>query len=171
MRSPAGSSASGATPKRLAVGGLLLTVVLACAGLASMRTPARAAGAETGIRAPDAGAPAASLPPDTMLKGRPSTAGEPSRFSDGFGGTTAVIVVVLLGAAAGWALWRRLRMAAPATRGERLLAVAETRSLGNRQYLVVAAYGSRRFLLGVCPGRIDLLSTLEGGSAEPPPSP
>ena len=47
-------------------------------------------------------------------------------------------------------------------REARKLTVAETRSLGNRQYLVVADYEGRKFLLGVCPGRIDLLSSLDG---------
>ena len=41
--------------------------------------------------------------------------------------------------------------------------VAETKSLGNKQYLVVASYGDQKFLLGVCPGKIELLSELEKG--------
>ena len=53
-------------------------------------------------------------------------------------------------------------------RADRRLAIAETRSLGNRQYLVVAAYDGRKFLLGVCPGRIEMLAPLDGGS---PPLP
>jgi len=44
---------------------------------------------------------------------------------------------------------------------EKKLHIEETRSLGHRQYLVVAEYEGRRFLLGVCPGRIDYLSGLE----------
>jgi flagellar protein FliO/FliZ len=42
------------------------------------------------------------------------------------------------------------------------LAVEETRSLGNKQYLAVATYGERKMLLAVCPGRIDLLCRLDG---------
>ena len=38
--------------------------------------------------------------------------------------------------------------------------VEETRALGNRQYLVVASYEGKKFLLGVCPGQINLLSPL-----------
>ena len=48
----------------------------------------------------------------------------------------------------------------PAKSDLRSLAVEETRSLGNRQYLVVASYEGKKFLLGVCPGRINLLSAL-----------
>ena len=63
----------------------------------------------------------------------------------------------------GWLLWRQRRSPSGiAARDARKLAIAETRSLGNRQYLVVADYDGRKFLLGVCPGRIDLLSALDG---------
>jgi flagellar protein FliO/FliZ len=48
----------------------------------------------------------------------------------------------------------------PKSKGARKLNVAETRMLGNRQFLVVAEYEGRRMLLGVCPGRIELLSEL-----------
>lgn len=47
-------------------------------------------------------------------------------------------------------------------KGVRKLNVAETRMLGNRQFLVVAEYEGRKMLLGVCPGRIELLSELGG---------
>ena len=51
-------------------------------------------------------------------------------------------------------------------KGERKLVISEARTLGNRQFLVVAEYENRKMLLGVCPGRIDYLSTLTGGSDE-----
>jgi flagellar protein FliO/FliZ len=38
--------------------------------------------------------------------------------------------------------------------------IEETRSLGNRQYLIVAAYEEKKLLLGVTPGRIKLLCDL-----------
>ena len=50
------------------------------------------------------------------------------------------------------------------TKGERKLVISETRTLGNRQFLIVAEYENRKMLLGVCPGRIDYLSTLAAGS-------
>jgi flagellar protein FliO/FliZ len=48
----------------------------------------------------------------------------------------------------------------PKSKGARKLNVAETRMLGNRQFLVVAEYEGRKMLLGVCPGRIELISEL-----------
>ncbi|MBI2516371.1 MAG: flagellar biosynthetic protein FliO [Opitutae bacterium] len=80
-------------------------------------------------------------------------------------GLNPLLLVLALGAAGagGWLLWRQRTAPAGATgREARKLAIAESRSLGNRQYLVVADYDGKKFLLGVCPGRIDLLSPLEG---------
>lgn len=51
-------------------------------------------------------------------------------------------------------------------KGERKLVISETRVLGNRQFLLVAEYENKKMLIGVCPGRIDYLSTLAGGSDE-----
>lgn len=48
----------------------------------------------------------------------------------------------------------------PKAKGDRKLLISETRVLGNRQFLIVAEYESRKMLLGVCPGRIDYLCTL-----------
>ncbi len=79
----------------------------------------------------------------------------------------SVTLIVGLGLAGvgGWLLWRN-RRATPMSRGTRALAIDETRSLGNRQFLVVASYEGKKFLLGVCPGRIDLLSPLDGTPAK-----
>ena len=78
-------------------------------------------------------------------------------------GTVTLALGVLLAAAGGWFVWRG-RRATPRTAAGRELAIEETRSLGNRQYLVVAAYADKKFLLGVCPGRIELLSPLPDAS-------
>lgn len=48
------------------------------------------------------------------------------------------------------------------SKADRKLVISETRTLGNRQFLVVAEYENRKMLLGICPGRIDYLSTLSG---------
>ena len=77
---------------------------------------------------------------------------------------TAILGVALLAAAAGgWLLWRQKQFSAGTAGAARKLAIAETRSLGNRQYLVVADYDGRKFLLGVCPGRIEMLTPLGEG--------
>jgi flagellar protein FliO/FliZ len=79
----------------------------------------------------------------------------------GSGPLTLVGVLVLAGAG-GWIMWRaRAGGLNQLNRAPRQLAVEETRSLGNRQYLVVASYQEKKFLIGVCPGRIDLLSALD----------
>ncbi len=87
-----------------------------------------------------------------------ATAGAP----DGAGGSpawSAAVAVVVLAGAGAWLLWQRRRGPGRAA-GLRNLSVAETRPLGNRQYLVVAAYGEEKFLIGVCPGQLNLLAKL-----------
>ena len=71
----------------------------------------------------------------------------------------SLLAALMLAGAGGWMVWRN-RRGTTANRDTRNLSVEETRSLGNRQYLVVASYEGRKFLLGVCPGRIDMLSSL-----------
>jgi flagellar protein FliO/FliZ len=77
--------------------------------------------------------------------------------------SAAAVVFVAACAAAGLWLWWRRRSGGPAfsVRADRNLAISETRALGNRQYLVVASYEDRKFLLGVCPGRIQMLAPLD----------
>lgn len=70
-------------------------------------------------------------------------------------------LAVAAAAAGGWLLWRQRRMADGPSGAARKLSVTESRPLGNRQYLVVADYDGRKYLLGVCPGRIDMLAPLE----------
>lgn len=83
------------------------------------------------------------------------------------------LLIVLAAAAAatgGWMLWRQRRTPGGiAGRDARKLTVAESRSLGNRQYLVVADYDGRKFLLGVCPGSISMLAPLDGPADAPRP--
>lgn len=73
----------------------------------------------------------------------------------------SLLLAVALAGVGGWMVWRN-RRGNPVGKDLRALAVEETRSLGNRQYLVVASYEGKKFLLGVCPGRIDMLSPLDG---------
>jgi flagellar protein FliO/FliZ len=92
---------------------------------------------------------------------RSAAAGDAPAGAGRDGGSNASLIVTALVAAAagGWLLWRQ--RTGPAVGGApRKLVIAESRSLGNRQHLVVADYDGRKFLLGVCPGRIELLSPL-----------
>lgn len=87
--------------------------------------------------------------------------------ADGPGsGALTTVAVILLAGAGGWMLWRGKGGAlAQLNRSPRKLGVEETRSLGNRQFLVVATYENKKFLLGVCPGKIDLLTRLSDAAA------
>lgn len=93
-------------------------------------------------------------------RGTPGAEAPVPKAGEGFGFAT-VIGVVLLAGVGGWMLWRG-RKVGPGGKDQRLLAIEETRPLGNRQYLVVASYEGKKLLLGVCPGRIDLLAPLTG---------
>ena len=94
-------------------------------------------------------------------KGTPGAEVSTPKSGAGFG-AVSVLGVALLAGAGGWMLWRN-RKVSVGGREQRLLAIDETRPLGNRQYLVVASCEGKKLLLGVCPGRIDLLTHLSGG--------
>jgi flagellar protein FliO/FliZ len=97
-----------------------------------------------------------------------SSAAPAAFVKEGPAGGVSPLFAVFIAACAGagiWLWWRGRRgMPALSGRAERRLVVSETRSLGNRQFLVVAAYDDRRYLLGVCPGRIEMLAPLDPGS-------
>ncbi len=119
-------------------------------------------------------APVASKSPDAIIHPaeapRAEVAAAPSNSGGGFGAVTLVGALAL--AAGGFWFAKRGRMPGMGARDLRHLAVEETRPLGNRQFLVVAAYDDKRFLIGVCPGRIEFLTALDGGTPrrEPPVS-
>lgn len=98
-----------------------------------------------------------------------TTTAAPAATGGGAASTLTLILAVILAAVGAWMIWRN-RRGPGAAGGMRNLAVEETRSLGNRQYLVVASYEGKKFLLGVCPGRIDMLAPLNerraGGEVE-----
>jgi len=121
--------------------------------------------------AADAVVPAVSTASDERIiyPGAASGTQAPALSSgSGTRGLTTMLGVALLAGVGGWLVWKK-RQELPARRDARLLAVDETRPLGNRQYLVVASYDGRKFLLGVCPGRIDLLSPLDEAARREPP--
>lgn len=95
--------------------------------------------------------------------GNPSV-NAPAATTGGTLHSMSLFLGLALAGAGGWMVWRN-RRGQPVGRDLRALAINETRSLGNRQFLVVASYEDKKFLLGVCPGRIDLLSTLDGDAS------
>lgn len=107
-------------------------------------------------------ATAAAAPSDQneIIVPNPSTPKAAAPAGGGAGSLTAVAVILLAGAG-GWLVWRnRSGTMTALSRTPRQLVIEETRSLGNRQFVVVAAYQDKKFLLGVCPGRIDFLAPL-----------
>ena len=89
----------------------------------------------------------------------------PGKASGGNLNSVSLLIGLALAGVGGWLVWRN-RRGVPVARDLRSLAIDETRSLGNRQYLVVASYEGKKFLIGVCPGRIDMLSPLDANLAK-----
>jgi flagellar protein FliO/FliZ len=99
--------------------------------------------------------------PDTVIY--PHTSGERSPTapdSDAWSRAPWLFGALALAAGGTWWFWRTRNQAGPGVRSGHKLGIEETRSLGNRQYLVVAGYEGKRLLLGVTPGRIKLLCDL-----------
>ncbi len=107
---------------------------------------------------------------NAVISPRASATGTPAAAPAAPLNSLSLFAALLLAAAGGWIYWKN-RRGTPLGRDRRALAVDETRSLGNRQFLVVASYEGRKFLLGVCPGRIDLLANLNDRDASGPAVP
>lgn len=80
-------------------------------------------------------------------------------------GTTFLVLVAFCGVGY-YFLRRHPSFAVNLRAAPRKLTVSESRSLGNRQFLVVVEYESERMLLGVTPGKIDYLCPLRGPQGE-----
>jgi flagellar protein FliO/FliZ len=95
-----------------------------------------------------------------IVPGAPKPAAAAPTLGSSFN-TLTLVLGVAMAAVGGWLVLRN-RRAGAAPRDTRALALEETRSLGNRQFLVVASYEGKKFLIGVCPGRIELVAPLDG---------
>lgn len=106
--------------------------------------------------------PAAPTAADVVIYPRATAAGQATAAADHDGWNRApwLVGALALAAAGTWWLWRSRGLTGPRSRSGRRLVIEETRSLGNRQYLIVAAYEEKKLLLGVTPGRIRLLCDL-----------
>lgn len=78
-----------------------------------------------------------------------------------------LVIALLLAGAGAWIMLQRRKGVPLLNREARKLQIEETRPLGNRQYLVVASYEDRKFLLGVTAGQIQLLSDLNKPETKP----
>lgn len=107
------------------------------------------------------GTPLVAADDATVFVPKSSRADAPVKTEGPSLNSISLLLGVALAGVGGWLVLRNRRHPA-AGRDQRALAVDETRSLGNRQYLIVASYAGRKFLIGVCPGRIDLLAPLDG---------
>lgn len=136
-----------------------LLVVIGCVVLATAQ-PMSAASPEEPAAGETRPKDVIIYPKNTATSDRPATAPE----SDG--SRSLILVVALLLAAGGAWLMLQKRKACPAGGRGRKLQIDETRPLGNRQYLVVADYDGKKFLLGVAPGRIQMLTPLETKTAD-----
>lgn len=114
---------------------------------------------------PLAASAATAIDESKIIYPKTGTADAPSAAPAGSLSSATTIVGALALAAGGvWLLMRR-RADLATGRTAQSLAISETRSLGNRQFLVVASYEGRKFLLGVCPGRIEMLAPLDAEAA------
>ena len=138
-----------------------LLVVIGCVVLATAQPMSSAATTET---------PASALPAEIIIY--PKNTAEPAKLvpsREHDSSRSLVLVVALLLAAGGvWVLVQRRKAGPGGGRGGRKLQIDETRPLGNRQYLVVADYDGKKFLLGVCPGSIKMLTPLDGEKGQEP---
>lgn len=133
------------TPLRLMLGGLALGAGLLIANPSL-------------VAADNVAAPAAEVIYPRGSTPAPQGSNKPA--SGGSASFGLLVTAAALAAGGGWLFWRGRRVNG-AGMPARHLSIAETKSLGNRQYLVVASYQDKKFLLGVCPGRIDLLTALD----------
>lgn len=110
--------------------------------------------------------PAPAAKSDLIIYPKAAANSSSSAAVNGKAGETShayvVMVAFLLAGAGAWVLIQRRKGAPIVSRGSRRLNVEETRPLGNRQYLVVANYEGKKFLLGVTTGQIQLLANLDG---------
>jgi flagellar protein FliO/FliZ len=152
-----------------------LLVVVGCAVLETAQpmkaAEADAAAPQVAPGAPPADEPAVAEPSaprqtrtnDTLLIPGGNGSARPGLDASRSSGSSSWLVVLgVIAGGAAWFWWRR-RVGSPMTRGDRArqIDIEESRPLGNRQYLVVAAVGDKKFLLGITPGSIQMLAPLE----------
>lgn len=84
-----------------------------------------------------------------------------SEVWDGGGYMALMLLLIIMIGLLGGLFFVVKRVGLPKLKGGGKLELLETRPLGSRQFIVVGKYGEERFLLGVCPGKIDFLCRLK----------
>jgi flagellar protein FliO/FliZ len=106
-----------------------------------------------------------SAPPaltgDTVLYPAGGPQGSAPSAASASGGSAATWVFMFMAAGLGGGLWFWNRRRRPAGARRNCIQIEDTKSLGNRQFLVVASCDGKRFLLGVASGGIRMLSHLD----------
>ena len=111
-------------------------------------------------------APPAPLGAENVIYPRNSPEARQQRAAQESFPIWSVLGVAAVFAGAGFYLLRRGQLGRrPGAEVHQRLVLEETRALGNKQFLAVAAYGEKRLLLSVCPGRIDFLCRLDEAAA------
>ena len=123
------------------------------------------------VASPAASPQAASSPTEHGRVLYPANGPQPSPSTarggeaTGMPGLATSFLMLLALCGGGYYLVRRQTGFVPVGKGQRKLVVSESRSLGNRQFLVVVEYENERVLLGVTPGKIDYLCPLSAANA------
>jgi flagellar protein FliO/FliZ len=141
-----------------------LLVVVGCAVLAMAQPMSAASETVPSVEKPSE-QPAS---PDKIIypKNSPERpAGAPVEKSASVTSMLSMLAALALAAGGVWVLFQRRQAGPLSARGQRKLQIEETRPLGGRQYLIVANYDGKKYLLGVTPGRINLLTPLDAESA------
>ena len=79
----------------------------------------------------------------------------------------AIVIGLLLGFV--WIL-RRGSLTFPGARARAVIAIETAASLGDRRSLVIVNVEGRRWLLGLAPGSVSMLSELAAAAPPPPPA-
>ncbi len=140
-------------PLRHATAALLFLV------LAAFGPEARAIDENTVVEPRGANAPAAEAAPQADALGGLYSSGASS-----IGMFVTILGYVIILGGLGVVLWflvKRGVIRQPFAKGEGKLRIAETRMLGNRQFIMVVEYEDQKILLGVGPGKIDYLTNLQ----------
>ncbi len=137
----------------------------------SLRVCLLALGLGAGLLASAAGAEptASAIGSDGVIYPRNAPEAQTRAVSGDSSSVWGVLGVVVILGGAGLYLLKRGQLGSrsrPAV--EQRLSIEETRPIGNKQFLAVAAYGDRRILLGICPGRVDFLCRLDDGPGNVP---
>jgi len=136
-----------------------LLVVIGCVVLETAQ-PVSAAATEEAIPR----APGTVIYPQAI----PERTGMPAGVEKGGTRSWTLLMGALM--LAGGGAWFMIKRRGPGGflpgRSERKIVIEESRSLGNRQYLVVAGYEGKKFLIGVTPGQIQMLAPLDPSREE-----